>query len=186
MAQTLSFKDTIVIRARPDILFRLALDPKRRTRWDPNIRLLTYVGEEKLVSGTLVKVKLERRLLGLSYTAKYGQIQAPFRGGWEAVRPFGPLEKYTQGWVFKNIPGGTEVTLSTNATIRYKFIEKQIEAQLRNMSGRTLIELQRAVDQQGAQLMEDTAKQYQDKVRAEKQAAKKQGKGKKAAGKISK
>ena len=181
MAQTLSFKDTIVIRARPDILFRLALDPKRRTRWDPNIRLLNYVGEEKLVSGTLVKVKLERRLLGLSYTAKYGQIQAPFRGGWEAVRPFGPLEKYTQGWVFKNIPGGTEVTLSTNATIRYKFIEKQIEAQLRNMSGRTLIELQRAVDQQGAQLMEDTAKQYQDKLRAEKQAAKKQGKGKKAA-----
>ncbi|AZI42832.1 SRPBCC family protein [Deinococcus psychrotolerans] len=179
MAQPLSFKDTIVIRSRPDVLFRLVLDPKRRTRWDPNIRLANYVGEEKLASGTLVNIKLERRLLGLSYTAKYGQIQAPFRGGWEAVKPFGPIEKYTQSWVFKNIPGGTEVTLSTNATIRYNFIGKQIEAQLRNMSGQTLIELQRAVDQQGAQLMEDTAKQFQDKMRAEKAAAKKQGKTKK-------
>lgn len=180
MAQTLSFKDTIVIRARPDVLFRLTLDPKRRTRWDPNIRLANYVGDEKLASGSLIKIKLERRLLGLSYTAKYGQIQAPFRGGWEAMKPFGPLEKYTQGWVFKNIPGGTEVTLSTNATIRYKFIEKQIEAQLRNMSGRTLIELQRAVDQQGAQLMEDTAKQYQDRMRAEKEASKRKGKRQRA------
>ncbi len=179
MSQILSFKDTIVIRARPDVLFRLALDPKRRTRWDPNIRRASYVGDEKLVSGALVDIKLERRLLGFSYTAKYGQIQAPFRGGWEAVRPFGPLDRYTQGWVFKNIPGGTEVTLSTSARIRYKFIERQIEVQLRNMSGRTLIELQRAVDQQGAQLLEDTAKQYQDKLKAEKQAARAKGKGRK-------
>ena len=178
MSQTLSFKDTIVIRARPDVLFRLTLDPKRRTRWDPNIRSVAYLGEEKLVSGALIKVKLERRLLGFSYTAKYGQIQAPFRGGWEAVAPFGPLEKYTQGWVFKSIPGGTEVSLSTNAQIRYKVVARQVEAQLRNMSGRTLIELQRAVDQQGAQLMEDAAKQYQDKMRADQKAAKAAGKGK--------
>ena len=179
MSQTLSFKDTIVIRARPDILFRLTLDPKRRTRWDPNIRAASYLGEEKLVGGSLVRIKLDRRLLSLSYTAKYGQIQAPFRGGWEATGPFGPLERFSQGWVFKNIPGGTEVTLSTSAQIRYKFIERQIEVQLRNMSGRTLIELQRAVDQQGAQLMEDTAKQYQDKLRAEQKAARGQKKRKK-------
>lgn len=179
MSQTLSFKDTIVIRARPDVLFRLVLDPKRRTRWDPNIRLANYSGEEKLMSGALVKIKLERRLLGLSYTAKYGQIQAPFRGGWEALQPFGPVEKYSQGWVFKNIPGGTEVTLSTNAEIRYKFMAKQTEVQLRNMSGATLLALQRTVDQQGAQLMEDTAKQYQEKMRADKKAAKAKGKGKK-------
>ena len=181
MSQTLSFKDTIVIRARPDVLFRLTLDPKRRTRWDPNIRSVTYLGEQKLISGALVRVKLERRLLGFSYTAKYGQMQAPFRGGWEAIAPFGPLEKYTQGWVFKSIPGGTEVSLSTNARIRYSFVARQVETQLRNMSGRTLIELQRAVDQQGAQLMEDTAKQYQDRMRAEQKAARAAGKkGKKA------
>lgn len=172
MSEAISIKDTIMIRSRPDALYRLALDPRRREKWDPSFTSASYVGEETLKPGSLIRFKLARRLLGLSFTAKIGQTQPPTRAGWESVRGFGPLEKLSQGWNFKPIPGGTEVTLHTNARVRYRWVLKPVERALRQMSGQTLLELQRQVDKQGAQLMEDTAKAYQDQQRAAAKAAK--------------
>ena len=179
MSESISFKDTIVIRSRPDTLFRLALDPKRREKWDPNYVKARYVGEEKLGNGTQVRFKLPTRLLGLSFLVRYGNYQAPTRGGWESVKPFGPVEKLAQGWNFKPIPGGTEVTLTTTASVRYRMAATPVERVLRQMSGQSLLELQRQVDKQGAQLMEDTAREYQQKQRDAQKAAKKVGRAKK-------
>lgn len=179
MSESITFKDTIVIRARPDTLFRLTLDPRRREKWDPSFVRASYVGEEKLGNGTQVRFKLPTRLLGLSFVARYRNFQAPIRGGWESVKPFGPVEKLNQNWNFRPIPGGTEVTLSTDASVRFRFISKPIERVLRQMSGQSLLELQRQVDKQGAQLMEDTAREYQEKQREAQKAARKAGKKKK-------
>jgi Polyketide cyclase / dehydrase and lipid transport len=166
MSETISFKDTIQIRGRPDVLFRSVMDPRRRTRWDPNVREAKFQGEERLGQGTLVRIKLPTRMLGLSFIAKYGQYQAPHRGGWESVRPFGPLERLTQGWVFKPLPGGTEVTLHTTARVRFKWIARPIERVLRSANAQTLLELQRQVDAQGAAVLEEAARDYADKQRA--------------------
>lgn len=178
MAVPISFKDTIQIRGRTDVLFRNALDPKRRAKWDPSIQTAAYVGEEKLATGSTMRFKLVRRLLGLSFTAKFGQVQAPHRGGWESVRPFGPLEKLAQAWVFKPVPGGTEVTLSVNASVRYRFVANIVERLLRSASAQTLIELQRSVDASGAQLVEEAAREMQ---RQQREANKKNRRGAKPA-----
>ena len=159
MSETISLKQTIQIRGRADALFRLVLDPKRRARWDPNIQRASYVGEEKLKGGTLARFKLPTRLLGLSFTARYGQYQAPHRGGWESVKPFGPLEKLSQGWVFRSVPGGTEVTFTVTARVRYRFIQRPIERVLQSGMAQTLVELQRQVDKQGAELIENTSRE---------------------------
>lgn len=172
MPVPISFKDTLQIRGRTDTLFRNVMDPKRRAKWDPNVMQARFVGEERLGSGALVRFKLPRRLLGLSFTAKYGSYQAPHRGGWESVKPFGPLEKLAQGWVFKPVPGGAEVTLSVNASVRYRWLAKPVERFLRNASAQTLIELQRQVDAVGAQNVLDTAKELSRQQRE----AKKKGK----------
>ncbi|GGJ62775.1 SRPBCC family protein [Deinococcus aquiradiocola] len=172
MSEAISFRDTIVIRSRPDTLFRLALDPRRREKWDPSFAKAAFVGEEKLGNGAQVRFKLPARLLGLSFVARYGNYQAPTRGGWESVAPFGPVEKYAQAWSFKPIPGGTEVTLTTKASVRYRFVAKPVERVMRQMSGQALLELQRQVDRQGAQLMEDTAREYQQQQRDAQKAAK--------------
>ena len=71
------------------------------------------------------------------------------------------------------------MTLSTDASVRFRFISKPIERVLRQMSGQSLLELQRQVDKQGAQLMEDTAREYQEKQREAQKAARKAGKKKK-------
>jgi Polyketide cyclase / dehydrase and lipid transport len=176
MSTPIQFKDTIVIRSRPDVLFRLALDPRRREKWDPSYVKASYVGDEKLGNGTQVRFKLPTRLLGLSFVARYSNFQAPTRGSYESVKPFGPVERLSQRWNFKPIPGGTEVSLATDASVRYRFVAKPVERVLRQMSGQSLLELQRQVDKQGAQLMEDTAREYQQKQRDEQRAAKKAGK----------
>ncbi|AFZ65873.1 SRPBCC family protein [Deinococcus peraridilitoris] len=170
MSVAIQFKDTIQIRGRADVLFRSVMDPKRRAKWDPSIRTGAYVGEERLVQGAMVRFKLPPRMLGLTFTARYGSLQAPHRGGWESVKPFGPLERFAQGWVFKSIPGGTEVTLSVNAKVRFGFIAKAVERMLRSASAQTLIELQRQVDAAGAQLVLDTAR---DMAKQQREARKK-------------
>lgn len=176
MSVPISFKETIPIRGRADVLFRTALDPKRRAKWDPSIKRAQYVGEERLTSGAVIKVKLAPRLLGLSFTARYGSVQAPHRGGWESVKPFGPLERFAQAWVFKSVPGGTEVTLSVNASVRYGWIAKPAERMLRASATQTLIELQRQVDAAGAQTVMDTAREV---ARQQREARKHQKKQKK-------
>ncbi|QLG10907.1 SRPBCC family protein [Deinococcus sp. D7000] len=183
MSESISIKQTIVVRSRPDVLYRLALEPRRRVKWDPNLVGAEYEGGEgRLTNNALVRFKFSRKLLGLSFTAKYGQLQAPQRGGWESVRHVGPLEKLTQGWQFKPMPGGTEVTLSLNGRVRYNWIKTPVERVLNNMVVTTLIALQRTVDAQGAQLMEDMGREIQEKQKAEAKAAKeaaKANKGKK-------
>lgn len=178
MSISISFKDTIQIRGRTDVLFRNVMDPKRRMKWDPNVQNAVYVGEERLGSGAVVKFKLPRRLLGLSFTARYGSYQAPHRGGWETIRPFGPMEKLAQAWVLKPIPGGTEVTLSVNAKVRYRWIARPVERLLRSSAAQTLIELQRQVDAAGAQMVEETARELARKQREAQKAARRRGKKK--------
>ena len=173
MSESINIKQTIVVRARPDVLYRLALEPKRRAKWDPNLASADYEGEGgRLANNALVRFKFTRRLLGLGFTAKYGQLQAPQRGGWESVRHVGPLEKLTQGWVFKPMPGGTEVTLTVNGKVRYKWVRVPVERVLHNMVATTLLELQRTVDAQGAQLMEDMGRELAEKQKADQKAAK--------------
>ncbi len=176
MSESISVKQTIVVRSRPDVLYRLALEPRRRVKWDPNLAKAEYEGGEGRLSNTaLVRFKFARKLLGLSFTARYGQLQPPQRGGWESVRHVGPLEKLTQGWQFKPMPGGTEVTLTVNGRIRYRWIRMPVERLLNNLVVTTLVELQRTVDAQGAQLMADMGREMQQKqkeqARAEKEAA---------------
>lgn len=173
MSESIQIKQTMVVRARPDVLYRLALEPKRRVKWDKNFVQAEYDGGDgRLVNNALVKFKFRRNLLGLRFTAKYGQLQAPQRGGWESVGTVGPLEKLTQGWVFKPMPGGTEVTLTLNGKVRYKWLRPQLERILNNMVVSTLLELQRTVDAQGAQLMEDMGKELAEKQKADAKAAK--------------
>ncbi|MFC3601358.1 SRPBCC family protein [Deinococcus soli (ex Cha et al. 2016)] len=173
MSESIHIKQTIVVRARPDVLYRLALEPKRRAKWDPNLAKAEYEGEGgRLANNSLVRFKFTRRLLGLGFTAKYGQLQAPQRGGWESVRHVGPLEKLTQGWVFKPMPGGTEVTLTVHGKVRFKWVRVPVERVLHNMVATTLLELQRTVDAQGAQLMEDMGRELAEKQKADQKAAK--------------
>ncbi|RJF71482.1 SRPBCC family protein [Deinococcus cavernae] len=173
MSEEIRIKHTIPVRARPDILYRLALEPARRVGWDRNYVSGTYVSSEgRLVNNALVNYRLARNLLGLKFQARYGQLQAPQRGGWESVAPFGPIEKMTQSWNFKAMPGGTEVTFGLNARIRYRWAAKQLERILNNMVVGTLLALQKQVDAQGAQLMEDMGKEMAEKQKAEQKAAK--------------
>ncbi|EYB67839.1 hypothetical protein DEIPH_ctg032orf0087 [Deinococcus phoenicis] len=173
MSEDIHIKQSIVVRSRPDVLYRLALEPKRRVRWDPNLVQAEYEGGEgRLTNNARVRFKFSRRLLGLSFVAKYGQLQAPLRGGWESVRNVGPLEKLTQGWTFKAMPGGTEVTLTLNGRVRYRWILKPLERMLHNLVMTTLVELQRQVDAQGAQLVEDMGREMQRKQKENQQAAK--------------
>ncbi|MVN88042.1 SRPBCC family protein [Deinococcus sp. HMF7620] len=173
MADPISIKQTIVVRSRPDVLYRLALEPKRRVQWDPNLVQADYEGPEgRLANNARVKFKFSRRLLGLRFTAKYGQLQAPQRGGWESVRHVGPLDKLTQSWVFRPMPGGTEVTMTVNARVRFGFVKVPLERILHNMVATTLLELQRRVDAQGAQLLEEMGREMQERQKAEKKAAK--------------
>ncbi|WP_272975941.1 SRPBCC family protein [Deinococcus geothermalis] len=173
MPEDIHIKQSIVVRARPDVLYRLALEPKRRVKWDPNLVRAEYEGGDgRLTNNALVRFKFSRRLLGLSFVAKYGQLQAPLRGGWESVRNVGPLEKLTQGWTFKAMPGGTEVTLSVNGRVRYRWVRTPVERLLHNLVVTTLLELQRQVDAPGAQLVEDLGRELQRKQKEEQQAAK--------------
>ncbi|GGK12631.1 oligoketide cyclase [Deinococcus malanensis] len=173
MSESIHIKQNIIVRARPDVLYRLALEPRRRVKWDPNLVKADYQGGDgRLANNALVRFKFARRLLGLSFTAKYGQLQAPQRGGWESVRHVGPLEKLTQAWTFKPMPGGTDVTLTLNARVRYGWVRRPVERVLHNMVMSTLLELQRQVDAQGAQLMEDMGREMQEKQKAEQKAAK--------------
>ena len=70
------------------------------------------------------------------------------------------------------MPGGTEVTLTVNGRVRYGWVRRPIERMLHNLVVTTLVELQRQVDAQGAQLMEDMGREMAKKQKEEQQAAK--------------
>lgn len=173
MSEEILIKQSLPIRARPDVLYRLVLEPKRRATWDSYIASASYEGGDgRLINNALANIKFTRKLLGIKFQVKYGHLQAPQRGGWESVRHVGPLSKLTQGWSFKAMPGGTEVTLTVRAKVRYKWVYKQIERVLQNMVIVTLMELQKQVDVPGAQLVEDMGREMAEKQKAEQKAAK--------------
>lgn len=178
MSDEIQIQQTLPMRARPDVLYRLVLEPKRRVAWDPNLTKAEYADTEqaRLANNILVNFKFSRRLMGIRFQAKYGQLQAPQRGGWESVRHVGPLEKFTQSWKFKSMPGGTEVTMSIRAKVRYKWVRAPVERMLHNMVYSTLMALQRQVDANTAQMMEDVGKEMAAKRKAEERAARKRKK----------
>ena len=173
MSEEIRIKQTLPMRGRPDALYRLALEPGRRAKWDTNLVSGAYEGDQtRLTNNAVANFRFARSLLGLRFQVKYGQLQAPQRGGWETVRPFGPIEKMTQGWNFKAMPGGTEVTLTLNARVRYKWLRPQLERILNNMVVSTLMSLQKQVDAPGAQAVEDMGREMAEKQKAEEKAAK--------------
>lgn len=178
MSDEIQIQQSLPMRARPDVLYRLVLEPKRRVAWDPNLTKVEYADTEqgRLSNNILVNFRFSRRLLGIRFQAKYGQLQAPQRGGWESVRHVGPLEKLTQHWKFKAMPGGTEVTMSIRARVRYKWVRAPVERMLHNMVYSTLMELQRQVDANTAQMMEDVSKEMAAKRKQEEKAARKRKK----------
>ncbi len=101
----------------------------------------------------------------LRFTARYGGVQPPHRANWETERGFGPLERLRQSWTFKAVPGGTEVTLAVDASVRFKFVATIVERLLRSASATSLIELQRQVDAQGAALVEELGREMARKQR---------------------
>lgn len=178
MSEEIIIRQSLPVRARPDVLYRLALEPRRRVKWDTNFVKAEYApGSDRLSQNALVNFKFNRRLLGLSFQARYGQLHAPQRGGWESVRHVGPLESFSQAWSFKAVPGGTEVTLTLRARVRYRWIRTQMERILHNMVLSTLVGLQKQVDAPGAQLVEDLGREAAERQKAEREAAKKARKG---------
>lgn len=173
MSEEIKVKQSMPMRARPDALYRLALEPGRRAKWDTNLVSAAYEGENaRLTNNAVANYKFARNLLGLRFQVRYGQLQAPLRGGWETVKPFGPIERMTQSWNFKAMPGGTEVTLTLNARVRYKWLRPQLERILNNMVISTLMSLQKQVDASGAQALEDMSREMAEKQKAEEKAAK--------------
>ncbi|MBB6097128.1 hypothetical protein HNR42_000542 [Deinobacterium chartae] len=165
MLDPIKLKETYYIRSRPDVLFRLVNEPKRRVKWDRNLRSMTYVGEERLVGGAVVKIRLPARLAGMSFQARYTQLQAPSRSTLESLRGFGPIERYLQQWSFKPIPGGTEITASLTVNPRFNFMRRPLERLLRNMLIQTLVDLQRQVDAGGAEAMLESAREAAKEAR---------------------
>lgn len=74
------------------------------------------------------------------------------------------------------MPGGTEVTMSIRARVRYKWVRAPVERMLHNMVYSTLMELQRQVDANTAQMMEDVSKEMAAKRKKEEKAARKRKK----------
>lgn len=179
MFETIEFHQTMMVPARTDVLYRLVLDPSRRVQWDPNLRRAAYVDPQaQLKQNTVVKLKFTRRFLWLSAKVRFGHLQAPVRGGWESIHAVGPLEKLTQSWQFKSVPGGTELTMRIKGVVRYAWVKRPIERLLMNMLLGTLKGLQAHLDAPAAKKMEEKAKELQKRKKEERKAARKRGKSK--------
>ena len=174
MQDPIQLKQTFPIRSRPDVLFRLVGDPKKRIRWDKSLRQYKYDGEEKLQVGSKVKGVLQWKYGGMAFQAKFTHLQGPNRATLESVKPFGLIEKMTQQWAFKPMPGGAEVTLTFTVVPRYKFVRRAIDRLVQNLFAETLLELQRAVDSNMAEAMQEAAQDIAKKQREERKNKKKQ------------
>ncbi len=171
--EPIQLEQTFQIRSRPDILFRLVADPKRRIRWDKNLRIFQYLGEEKLERGARVKLRLITRLGGLVMFARYSQLSAPNRFTLESEKPGGFIARFEQSWLFKPVPGGTEVTGKFTVLPRYNIGRRMVERLVNSMMGETLLGLQRQVDSQTAGAIEEASKEMAEKQKREKRQKKK-------------
>lgn len=173
MPEPIVLKETLNIRSRPDVLFRLVNDPKRRPNWDKNIRSMAYQGEERLAQGATVKLQLVWRLGGVSLLAKYNYFQAPTRATLEGIKVPSILQSFNQQWTFKPMPGGTEVTSVLTVEPRFGFTKTIIERMMRIYLYDTLMALQRKVDSNTADAMVESAKEMAEQAKKDKKDKKK-------------
>lgn len=47
MSDEIQIQQSLPMRARPDVLYRLVLEPKRRVTWDPNLTKVEYADTEQ-------------------------------------------------------------------------------------------------------------------------------------------
>lgn len=173
MQDPIQFKQSFPIRSRPDVLFRLVGDPKKRMRWDKSLRKFQYDGEEKLQVGSKMKGLLQWKYGGMAFQTKITHLQGPNRLSLESTRPFGLVEKMSQQWSFKPMPGGAEVTFTFTVVPRFKFVRRGVERLAQGLFAETLLELQRAVDSSTAGAMEEAAQEIAKKQREERKKKKK-------------
>ncbi|MFC6590725.1 SRPBCC family protein [Deinococcus lacus] len=157
--EPIELTQTLPVRARPEVLYRLALVPTRRAQWDPNVQEAAWAGPEGLKNGHRLRFRLSRRLLGLRFEAELGTLRPPRAGGWRSVGPVGPLESLSQEWRFKPAQGGrvTEVTLTVRGAVRFAWVRPQVERLLQEMLLSTLLEMQRQVDPETARRLDALA-----------------------------
>ncbi|WP_229838930.1 SRPBCC family protein [Deinococcus piscis] len=172
-------RHTVPMRARPEVLYRLALVPTRRAAWDSNMAESAWSDDtQTLRNGAHARFRLVRRLGGLRFEAEYGGLKTSRSGGWRTVRGMGPLEEFSQDWTFKAVPGQpvTEVTLTLRGQVRFDWVRAQVERMMQNMLLTTLLDMQREVDAPTAgridKMNEDLRQQEEARRKAEKAARK--------------
>ncbi|GGJ32174.1 SRPBCC family protein [Deinococcus roseus] len=173
MQDPIQFKQSFPIRSRPDVLFRLVGDPKKRIRWDKSLRQYRYEGEEKLQVGSKIKGVLQWKYGGAAFQGKYTHLQGPNRATLETSKPFGLIEKMSQQWSFKPMPGGAEVTFTLTVHPRFKLARKGVERLVQGYFAEIILELQRAVDSNTADAMQEAAQEIAKKQKEERKKKKK-------------
>lgn len=177
--EPIEIRHTVPMRARPEVLYRLALVPTRRSAWDSNMAESAWADEgQTLKNGARARFRLVRRLGGLRFEAEYGGLKTSRAGGWRSVRGVGPLEEFSQEWAFRAVPGQpvTEVTLTVRGQVRFGWVRAQVERMLQNMLLSTLLDMQREIDAPTAgridKMNEDLRQQEEARRKVEKAARK--------------
>ncbi|WP_261664343.1 SRPBCC family protein [Deinococcus sp. Marseille-Q6407] len=170
---------TVPMRARPEVLYRLALVPTRRAAWDSNMAESGWVDDaQTLKNGARARFRLVRRMSGLKFEVEYGGLKTSRSGGWRSVRGVGPLEQLSQQWTFQQVQGQpvTQVTLTLRGQVRYRWVRAQVERMLYNMLQTTLLDMQREIDAPTAgrieELNQEARRQQEQQRKAEKAARK--------------
>ncbi|MFN8510292.1 MAG: hypothetical protein U0Z75_06995 [Deinococcaceae bacterium] len=163
------------VRSRPDILFRLVIDPKRRIKWDKNLKDFSFSGEEKIQNGIPFKMRLPFRFGLIRIDGKFNHIQAPTKATLESTHVSGLISSITQQWQFKSVPGGTEVRAILTVTPRYAWGRRLIDRLTQAFFAECIIGLQRQVDTQAASKLEQAA---QEMAKQQRQAKRERGRKK--------
>lgn len=173
--EPIEIRHTVPMRARPEVLYRLALVPTRRAAWDSNMAEAAWIDDaQTLKNGARARFKLVRQLGGLRFEAEYGGLKSSKSGGWRSVGGVGPLEELSQEWQFRAVPNQpvTEVTLTVRGWVRYGWVRPQVERLLQQMLLSTLLEMQRQVDAPTAHRIDEMNEELRRQQEAERKAAK--------------
>lgn len=174
-AERIQLRQTMPMRARPEVLYRLALVPSRRAAWDSNMAESGWIDDQQtLKNGARTRFRLVRRLGGLKFEAEYTGLQSSRAGGWRSVGAVGPLEELAQEWVLRAVPNQpvTEVTLTVRGRVRYGWVRPQVERLLQQMLLSTLLDMQREIDAPTARRLEARGKALREQEETERKAAK--------------
>lgn len=178
--EPIAVRHTVPMRARPEVLYRLALVPTRRAAWDSNMAESAWADStQTLKNGARARFRLVRRLGGLKFEAEYGGLKTSRSGGWRSVRGMGPLEEFSQEWTFKPVPGQpvTEVTLTLRGQVRFGWVRAQVERMMQNMLLSTLLDMQREVDAPTASRIDEMNQELRRQEEARRKAEKAARKG---------